>query len=87
MDMMSVLKHAFSRAGATGRFVGREVFTQRVGRHLVHTSGYGLALTRAVERGYLRVLAEETRGRDRTYEFTPQGRALLDAAGRKEGPP
>lgn len=82
MDTIQMLKQAIARMGPSAPFAVRDAFGKRVGRQIVVPSGYGSALTRAVHLGYLRVVTQGTRRRGSIYEFTPEGRALIEQEGR-----
>lgn len=78
MDMMEVLSRAAETVGTSRPFGARDAFSWRVGKQRVFPVGLGSALEKAVRQGYLRVLEEGTRRRGRAYEFTPEGRRVLE---------
>jgi uridine phosphorylase len=78
MDMKDAICTAAGKTGARRRFDSRQVFGARSGKHTIFPVGLGSALAKAVREGFLVVVAEGSRRRGKTYEFTPEAAPFIE---------
>jgi hypothetical protein len=86
MDMNDAICTAAQRIGARRRFDSRLVFSARSGKHTIFPVGLGSALAKAVREGFLVVVAEGSRRRGKTYEFTPHAAPLIEGCAQRGEP-